>query len=47
MDHPTVSSRETAGSLVVIGTGIRVMGQLTVEAIKWMEKADALLYIVG
>jgi hypothetical protein len=35
------------GSLVVIGLGIRVMGQLTVEAIAWLEKAEALLYVVG
>jgi uncharacterized protein YabN with tetrapyrrole methylase and pyrophosphatase domain len=35
------------GSLVVIGTGIRTVGQLTVEAIAWMREADSLLYVVG
>src|SRR5215218_8387876 len=35
------------GSLVVIGTGIKTVGQLTVEAIAWMQKADKLLYVVG
>ena len=35
------------GSLVVIGTGIRTVGQLTIEAIAWMERAEALLYVVG
>ena len=35
------------GSLVVVGTGIRVFGQLTVEAIAWMSRADRLLYVVG
>ncbi len=36
-----------SGSLVIIGTGIRTVGQLTIEAIAWMEKADSLLYVVG
>lgn len=35
------------GSLVVVGTGIRAVGQLTVEAIAWMRNADVLLYLVG
>jgi precorrin-6B methylase 1 len=35
------------GSLVVVGTGIRVVGQLTTEAIAWMRRADRLLYSVG
>jgi uncharacterized protein YabN with tetrapyrrole methylase and pyrophosphatase domain len=35
------------GSLVVIGTGIRTVGQLTIEAIAWMREADTLLYVVG
>jgi len=37
----------TRGSLIVIGTGIRTVGQLTMEAIAWMKIADALLYVVG
>ncbi len=35
------------GSLVAVGTGIRVVGQLTVEAIASMKTADKLLYCVG
>ena len=35
------------GSLVVIGTGIKTVGQLTTEAIAWMQEADSLLYVVG
>jgi uncharacterized protein YabN with tetrapyrrole methylase and pyrophosphatase domain len=35
------------GSLVVIGTGIRTVGQLTIEAIAWMQVADSLLYVVA
>jgi len=34
------------GQLAVVGTGIRSVGQLTVEAIAWMREADALLYLV-
>jgi uncharacterized protein YabN with tetrapyrrole methylase and pyrophosphatase domain len=35
------------GSLTVIGTGIRTVGQLTLEAIAWMQEAESLLYVVG
>src|SRR5207248_894254 len=35
------------GSLVVVGTGIRTVGHLTVEAIAWMKAADKLLYLVA
>jgi len=35
------------GRLVIIGTGIKTTGQLTTEAIAWMENADSLLYVVG
>jgi uncharacterized protein YabN with tetrapyrrole methylase and pyrophosphatase domain len=38
---------QAAGSLVVVGTGIRTVGQLTVEAIAWMRKADKVLYVIG
>jgi len=37
----------SAGSLIVVGTGIRTVGHLTVEAIAWMQKADKVLYVVG
>jgi uncharacterized protein YabN with tetrapyrrole methylase and pyrophosphatase domain len=36
-----------SGSLTVIGTGIRTVGQLTTEAIAWMRNAEALLYVVA
>jgi precorrin-2 methylase len=35
------------GSLIVIGTGIRTVGQLTIEAIAWLRRADKVLYVVG
>jgi uncharacterized protein YabN with tetrapyrrole methylase and pyrophosphatase domain len=35
------------GSLVVVGTGIRTTGQLTIESIAWMRVADKLLYLVA
>jgi uncharacterized protein YabN with tetrapyrrole methylase and pyrophosphatase domain len=35
------------GSLVAIGTGIRMVGQLTMEALAEMRAADKLLYCVG
>lgn len=35
------------GSLVVIGTGIRTVGQMTLESIAWMKQADKVLYVVG
>ena len=44
---PPSESEAKSGSLVVIGTGIRTVGQLTIEAIAWMQEADSLLYVVG
>jgi precorrin-6B methylase 1 len=35
------------GSLTVIGTGIRTVGQLTVEAIAWIRESDVVLYLVA
>jgi hypothetical protein len=35
------------GSLVVVGTGIKTTGQLTVEALAWMQQAESLVYVVG
>jgi uncharacterized protein YabN with tetrapyrrole methylase and pyrophosphatase domain len=34
-------------SLVFVGTGIKSVGQLTMEAIAWMKIADKLLYLVN
>lgn len=33
--------------LVVVGTGIRMIGQVTLEALAWMRQADRLLYMVA
>ena len=33
--------------LVVVGTGIRTVGQLTMESIAWIKNADRVLYIVS
>lgn len=35
------------GSLIVVGTGIRTVGQLTTEAIAWIKAADIVLYLVA
>ncbi len=33
--------------LIVVGTGIRTIGQLTLETIAWLKRADKALYIVS
>lgn len=38
---------EHRGSLVVVGTGIRTVGHLTMEAVAWIKQADKVLYVVG
>jgi len=35
------------GSLVVVGTGIRTVGQMTVEALAWIRVADVVPYLVA
>jgi hypothetical protein len=35
------------GSLIVVGTGIRTVGHLTMEAVAWIKQADKVLYVVG
>jgi len=35
------------GSLIVVGTGIRTIGHLTMEAVAWIKQADKVLYVVG
>jgi Tetrapyrrole (Corrin/Porphyrin) Methylases len=37
----------TRGSLVVVGTGIRTVGQMTVEALAWIQAADVVPYVVA
>jgi uncharacterized protein YabN with tetrapyrrole methylase and pyrophosphatase domain len=51
-DRPSSSGPESVtngkrGSLTVIGTGIRTVGQLTLEAIAWIKEADILLHVVA
>lgn len=38
---------EKKGLLVVVGTGLRTVGQMTTEAIAWIKAADRVLYVVG
>lgn len=45
---PAVAAKRAAGgSLTVIGTGIRTVGQLTQEAIGWIKESDVVLYLVA
>ncbi len=37
----------TKGSLVVVGTGIRTVGHMTMESVAWLRQADRVLYVVG
>jgi len=48
-EEPAPPAPETTrrGSLTVVGTGIRTVGQLTMEAITWIKEADAVLYLVA
>jgi uncharacterized protein YabN with tetrapyrrole methylase and pyrophosphatase domain len=32
--------------LVVVGTGIRIVGQLTIETIAWLQRAERIFYLV-
>jgi hypothetical protein len=43
----TVHWDKDRGSLIVVGTGIRIVGQLTIEAIAWMKSAEKLLFDVA
>ena len=36
-----------AGSLVVVGTGIRTVRHLTMEALAWMRRADEIIHLVA
>jgi uncharacterized protein YabN with tetrapyrrole methylase and pyrophosphatase domain len=35
------------GSLVVVGTGIRTVGHITIESLAWISVADAMFYLVA
>ena len=43
----SASNGKSKGSLVVVGTGIRTVGHLTMEAVAWIRQADKVLYVVG
>lgn len=46
-DRRAASASGPAGSLIVVGTGFLVAGQVTAEALAAMEGADRLLYVVS
>ena len=49
-DEPRVAQAAGAarrGQLVVVGTGLRTVGQMTTESIAWLKAADRVLYVVG
>lgn len=46
-DAAPATPKDKRGSLVVVGTGIRTVGQLTMEAVAWIREAESLLYVVG
>lgn len=35
------------GGLIIVGTGIRTVGQLTIESIAWIQRADKVFYLVS
>ena len=43
----SVARASRRGSLVVVGTGIKLVGQTTLEAFARMQSAEKLLYLVG
>src|SRR4029078_11180951 len=43
---PTANGKHK-GSLIVVGTAIRTVGHLTMEAVAWIKQADKVLYVVG
>jgi uncharacterized protein YabN with tetrapyrrole methylase and pyrophosphatase domain len=44
--HMSGNNSAKQGSLIAVGTGLCLVGQLTVEAMAWMRRADRLLYVV-
>src|SRR5580765_4482216 len=45
-EHNSANGRQK-GSLIVVGTGIRTVGHLTMESVAWIKQADKVLYVVG
>lgn len=35
------------GALVIVGTGIRTTGQMTIEAVAWIKRADKVLFLIS
>ena len=46
-EEPAPPEPSRRGSLVIIGTGIRTVGQLTIEAIAWIRLAESVVYLVA
>ncbi len=46
-DPPRVTLPEKPGALVVVGTGIRTVGQVTLAAIAWIRSSSAVHYLVA
>jgi Tetrapyrrole (Corrin/Porphyrin) Methylases len=44
---PEEETSAKRGSLTVVGTGIRTVGQLTSEAIAWIRVSDTVLYLIA
>lgn len=44
---PASIAEKKRGQLVIVGTGLRTVGQMTTEAIAWIRAADRVLYVVG
>ncbi|MBL9122482.1 MAG: hypothetical protein JNG90_02540, partial [Planctomycetaceae bacterium] len=42
-----VVETDRRGTLTVIGTGIRTVGQLTLESLAWIRESDAVYYLVA
>src|SRR5437879_896436 len=39
---PPAAQNDRPGSLVVVGTGIRTVGHLTMEAVAWIQESDVV-----
>ena len=44
---PKTSRDSRSQDLVIVGTGIRTVGQMTQETICWIEEADCVFHVVG
>lgn len=46
-DNTPLENGARKGSLIIVGTGIRTVGHLTMEAVAWIKQADKVLYVVS